>query len=96
MVSAVRERGRPVWYFRALNEVHGFAKKENRDLANLGVVAFFLRRTCGETTRVALQPSTQPITPRALLSAGAHELGALAQTGVRYRYRALPTLVGAT
>ncbi|MGH9198613.1 MAG: alpha/beta hydrolase family protein [Acidimicrobiia bacterium] len=41
IVRAVRERGRPVWYLLALNEGHGFAKKENRDLANLAVVAFF-------------------------------------------------------
>jgi hypothetical protein len=31
---------------------------------------------------------------RALLSAGAHELGALAQRGVRYRYRTLPATRG--
>ncbi|MGH8647322.1 MAG: alpha/beta hydrolase family protein, partial [Gammaproteobacteria bacterium] len=41
IVEAVRERGRPVWYLLALNEGHGFAKKENRDLANLAAVAFF-------------------------------------------------------
>jgi dipeptidyl aminopeptidase/acylaminoacyl peptidase len=41
IVRAVRESGRPVWYLLALNEGHGFAKKENRDLANLAVVAFF-------------------------------------------------------
>ncbi len=41
IVRMVRDRGRPVWYLLALNEGHGFAKKENRDLANLAVVAFF-------------------------------------------------------
>ncbi len=41
IVRAVRDRGLPVWYLLALNEGHGFAKKENRDLANLAVVTFF-------------------------------------------------------
>ena len=32
IVAALREQGSPVWYMNALNEGHGFRKKENRDL----------------------------------------------------------------
>lgn len=33
IVAKLRELGRPVWFFKALNEGHGFAKKPNRDLS---------------------------------------------------------------
>jgi dipeptidyl aminopeptidase/acylaminoacyl peptidase len=32
MVRALRERGQKVWYMNALNEGHGYEKKENRDV----------------------------------------------------------------
>jgi dipeptidyl aminopeptidase/acylaminoacyl peptidase len=32
MVKALREQGQVVWYMNALNEGHGYSKKENRDL----------------------------------------------------------------
>jgi dipeptidyl aminopeptidase/acylaminoacyl peptidase len=32
MVNALREQGQTVWYMNALNEGHGYDKKENRDL----------------------------------------------------------------
>lgn len=32
MVTALREQGQKVWYMNALNEGHGYDKKENRDL----------------------------------------------------------------
>ncbi len=32
MVKALRERGQTVWYMNALNEGHGYEKKENRDI----------------------------------------------------------------
>ena len=32
IVSALRKAGNPVWYLKALNEGHGFRKKENRDV----------------------------------------------------------------
>ncbi|MGA9575598.1 MAG: alpha/beta fold hydrolase [Lysobacterales bacterium] len=32
MVAALRERGQTVWYMNALNEGHGYDRKENRDL----------------------------------------------------------------
>ncbi|HXX32259.1 MAG TPA: alpha/beta fold hydrolase [Myxococcaceae bacterium] len=44
IVRAARSHGREVWYWLALNEGHGFKKKENRDLAT-AVEVLFLRRT---------------------------------------------------
>jgi dipeptidyl aminopeptidase/acylaminoacyl peptidase len=32
MVAALREQGNTVWYMNALNEGHGYRKKENRDI----------------------------------------------------------------
>jgi dipeptidyl aminopeptidase/acylaminoacyl peptidase len=32
MVRALRERGQTVWYMNALNEGHGYARKDNRDV----------------------------------------------------------------
>lgn len=43
IVQAVRDNGRDVWYFNALNEGHGFRKKENSDLFRQ-VSFMFLRR----------------------------------------------------
>jgi len=43
MVAALREQGSPVWYMNALNEGHGFRKKENRDLFSEATVLFFER-----------------------------------------------------
>jgi len=40
MVGALREQGNPVWYMNALNEGHGFRKKENRDLFAEATVLF--------------------------------------------------------
>jgi len=40
IVSALREQGSPVWYMNALNEGHGYRKKENRDLYAEAVVLF--------------------------------------------------------
>jgi dipeptidyl aminopeptidase/acylaminoacyl peptidase len=44
IVAALREHQVPVWYFNALNEGHGFRKKENQDLFS-EVVMLFLRET---------------------------------------------------
>jgi dipeptidyl aminopeptidase/acylaminoacyl peptidase len=41
IARAVRGNGQPVWTMIAMNEGHGFAKKENRDLFNQIVVMFF-------------------------------------------------------
>ncbi|MBT8055868.1 MAG: S9 family peptidase [Xanthomonadales bacterium] len=41
VVEALRASGQPVWYMNALNEGHGYRKKENRDLYQQAVVLFF-------------------------------------------------------
>jgi len=43
MVEALREQGSPVWYMNALNEGHGYKRKENRDVYQQAVVLFFRR-----------------------------------------------------
>ena len=43
IVAEVRAAGFDVWYMKALNEGHGFRRKENRDLFNQIVVLFFDR-----------------------------------------------------
>lgn len=40
VISALREQGNDVWYMDALNEGHGFRKKENRDLFSEVTVMF--------------------------------------------------------
>ena len=41
IVTALRQRNKDAWYLLALNEGHGFQKKENRDLAILSTFLFF-------------------------------------------------------
>ncbi len=41
MVKALRENDRTVWYMNALNEGHGYRKKENRDIYQQATVLFF-------------------------------------------------------
>jgi len=43
IVAAVRGKGKDVWYLLALDEGHGFQKKENRDYALVTTVAFLER-----------------------------------------------------
>lgn len=43
MVEALRQRDIPVWYMNALNEGHGYDRKENRDVFQQAVMAFFSR-----------------------------------------------------
>lgn len=43
MVNALRGRDVPVWYMNALNEGHGYARKENRDVYQQAVVLFLQR-----------------------------------------------------
>ncbi len=40
MVAALREQGQTVWYMNALNEGHGYRKKENRDIYQQATVLF--------------------------------------------------------
>jgi dipeptidyl aminopeptidase/acylaminoacyl peptidase len=44
IVARVRENGTPVWYLRAENEGHGFARKENADFEFFATV-MFMRQT---------------------------------------------------
>lgn len=41
IVAAMRAQGQPVWYMNALNEGHGYRKKENRDIYQQATVLFF-------------------------------------------------------
>ncbi len=43
IVAALRAHGRPVWYIEALNEGHGYERKENRDIYEQATI-LFLRR----------------------------------------------------
>ncbi|ABC80566.1 S9 family peptidase [Anaeromyxobacter dehalogenans] len=47
IVRAVRANGQEVWYVLALDEGHGFKKKENRDHADAVTVAFLQRMLAG-------------------------------------------------
>ncbi|MGJ8681818.1 S9 family peptidase [Paraglaciecola sp.] len=41
VVKELRDNGKKVWYMNALNEGHGYSKKENRDIYQQAVVLFF-------------------------------------------------------
>ncbi|MCI0572574.1 MAG: prolyl oligopeptidase family serine peptidase, partial [Myxococcaceae bacterium] len=43
LVKAVRAKGRDAWYFLAMDEGHGFAKKPNSDLAAMTTILFLQR-----------------------------------------------------
>ncbi|MDT8319779.1 MAG: alpha/beta fold hydrolase [Xanthomonadales bacterium] len=43
IVQALRERGQPVWYMEALNEGHGYQRKENRDVYEQATLMFLQR-----------------------------------------------------
>jgi dipeptidyl aminopeptidase/acylaminoacyl peptidase len=70
IVKAVRGAGREVWYLLALDEGHGFGKKENRDLATQATM-LFLQRTLGagdgqaEATPAAPAPAATGSPPAA-------------------------------
>ena len=40
IVAALRKNGKKVWYMNALNEGHGYRKKENRDIYQQAVILF--------------------------------------------------------
>ena len=40
MVAALREQGGSVWYMNALNEGHGYRKRENRDIMQQAMIMF--------------------------------------------------------
>ncbi len=43
IVAAMRQRGNPVWYINALNEGHGYDRKENRDIYEQAAMLFLQR-----------------------------------------------------
>ena len=48
MVDALRAASQPVWYMKALNEGHGFRKKENRDVQQQAMMMFYEEYLLGE------------------------------------------------
>jgi dipeptidyl aminopeptidase/acylaminoacyl peptidase len=48
MVYALRRQGQEVWYMNALNEGHGYRKKENRNVYQQAMVLFFREYLVGE------------------------------------------------
>ncbi len=48
MVKALREQGQTVWYINALNEGHGYNKKENRDLYQQATFLFLQKYLLGD------------------------------------------------
>ena len=43
IVAALRQRGQPVWYIKALNEGHGYDRKENQDVFQQAAILFLQR-----------------------------------------------------
>jgi dipeptidyl aminopeptidase/acylaminoacyl peptidase len=48
IVKAVRAKGKEVWYLLALDEGHGFQKKENRDVMTAAIALFLERQLLGD------------------------------------------------
>lgn len=48
MVEALRSQGSTVWYMNALNEGHGFRKKENRDIYQQATIMFLQEHLLGD------------------------------------------------
>ncbi len=48
MVAALREQGQTVWYMNALNEGHGYGRKENRDLVQQATFLFLQKYLLGD------------------------------------------------
>ena len=48
IVDALRAGGHPVWYMNALNEGHGYRRKENRDIYQQATVLFFEEHLLGD------------------------------------------------
>ncbi len=48
MVKALREQGQTVWYMNALNEGHGYDRKENRDLFEQATFLFLQKYLLGD------------------------------------------------
>ena len=48
MVEALRDAGQAVWYMNAMNEGHGYRKKENRDIYQQATVLFLREHLVGD------------------------------------------------
>jgi dipeptidyl aminopeptidase/acylaminoacyl peptidase len=48
VVAALRDQGETVWYMNALNEGHGYRKKENRDVYQQATVLFLQEHLIGD------------------------------------------------
>ncbi len=48
IVEALRSQGHAVWYMNALNEGHGYRRKENRDIYQQATVLFFQEHLLGD------------------------------------------------
>jgi dipeptidyl aminopeptidase/acylaminoacyl peptidase len=48
VVDALRAQGEPVWYMNALNEGHGYRKKENRDVYQQASIMFLQKYLVGD------------------------------------------------
>lgn len=48
LVEALRKRGQTVWYMKALNEGHGYERKENRDLYQQATILFLQKYLLAE------------------------------------------------
>lgn len=49
VVDALRAQGQPVWYMNALNEGHGYRKKENRNVYQQAAIMFLQEFLIGES-----------------------------------------------
>ena len=56
MVAALRKQGQTVWYMNALNEGHGYRKKENRDIYQQATILFLREYLVGPAETVAEAP----------------------------------------
>ncbi|GAB2890698.1 alpha/beta fold hydrolase [Microbulbifer echini] len=59
IVAALRENGNRVWYMNALNEGHGYRKKENSDVFTQATALFFAEHLLGETQKEKLTSIAQ-------------------------------------
>jgi dipeptidyl aminopeptidase/acylaminoacyl peptidase len=53
IVAALRRRGQPVWYMNALNEGHGYDRKENRDAYQQAALLFLQRYLLDQPTQLS-------------------------------------------
>lgn len=60
IVAALRKQGQAVWYMNALNEGHGYKKKENRDIYQQATVLFLMEHLIGEDTASTRSTTIRP------------------------------------